>query len=145
MADSDLLRFTRFQPMSINHPTIVGKGLPSESVKTSSGCLIRSSLTYHFSDPDGNPLRQEQILNEDWKEDWVYHSLQEYEYNWLKGLRQFTCCHKFGENLGELLMEKIEMNRSDFEESMTKLLMEKIEMKYPDQNYPKTVGELNRF
>ena len=72
MADSDL------SPVYIistdeyeDHPLIVGEGLPSGSVKTSSGCLISSSITYHFKDPDGNPLRQEQILNQYWKEDWV--------------------------------------------------------------------------
>ena len=53
---------------------VEGEGTPPEllkGAKIENGCTVNAKLIYTFKDPHGNNLHEDQILDTNWKEEWV--------------------------------------------------------------------------
>lgn len=58
--------------------SVEGEGVPPDGVTLSNGCNICAKIEYIFADPEGNPLDDEQILDSDWKDEWIDQILYQY-------------------------------------------------------------------
>ena len=95
---------------------VEGEGLPCGTT-LANGCKIRAKIEYVFTGPNGETIYKEQILSENWKEEWT----EEF------AAGDCDCCAK-------------RYNVYNVQERIKNYLEEK----YPGNNHPQTMDELNK-
>jgi hypothetical protein len=102
----------------VGNYSVEGEGVPPDGVTLQNGCNIRAKIDYVFTGPNGEPIVEDQILSENWKEEWSIELT----------VMDCGCCAK----------------RSDIYK-IQKNILKYLEEKYPDNTHPETMGELNEL
>ena len=102
----------------IGNYCVEGEGVPASGVTLSNGCQVRARIEYDFTGPDGEIINKDQILSENWKEEWSIELT----------VMDCGCCAK----------------RSDIYK-IQKNILKYLEEKYPNNTHPKTMDEMNEL
>ena len=97
--------------------SVEGEGVPRDGIRLVNGCQVRARIEYEFTGPDGERIYEDQILSENWKEEWAWETSTKCD-----------CCAK---RTGVYKMEET-----------TKRYLED---KYPGDKHPQTMDELNKL